>query len=194
MTHETPQPDDRLRAALSQVVNAIDPTLADRLEHDVSSYLDLISATQQSSQEIAQLLQAAVTSARAAGASWDLIGQRLGVSRQAAQQRFGHTPTQNEPVPAEATRRLTSITAFDEMEALAEAGRHGWHSIGFGMYYHDLIHSDEQWDHLRVGAFGARHKELLQAGWQRIGSMWFPWAYYKRPTNKAAENETTKPG
>ncbi|MBG6185572.1 hypothetical protein IWX65_003553 [Arthrobacter sp. CAN_A214] len=182
MSHEALQPDEQLRAALSQVIAVINPTLADRLEHDVDSYLDLIDATQQGSQEIAQLLQAAVTSARLAGASWDRIGQRMGISRQAAQQRFGRTPADNEIINLEATRRLTPVTAFDEMEALSEAGREGWHSVGFGMYFHDLARSDEQWEHLRVGAFSAKHKDLLQAGWQKIGSMWFPWAYYKRPT------------
>jgi hypothetical protein len=187
MNDEPTQPDERLRAALAQVVAAIDPTLAGRLEHNVDSYLDLIEATQRSSQEINQLLHAAVTSARSAGASWDRIGQRLGISRQAAQQRFGRTSTHDEPVSAETTRRLTPVTAFNEMEALAEAGRQGWHSVGFGMYFHDLVHSDEQWEYLRIGAFGAKHQELLQANWQRIGSMWFPWAYYKRATGKPAE-------
>lgn len=186
MNNEPSQPDEQLRAALSQVVAAIDPTLAGRLEHDVDSYLDLIDATEQGSREISQLLQAAVTSARLAGASWDRIGQRLGISRQAAQQRFGRASRLGEPVSPKATRRLTPVTAFDEMEALAEAGRHGWHSVGFGMYFHDLVHSNEQWEHLRIGAIGARPKDLLQAGWQRIGSMWFPWAYYKRPTGKPA--------
>jgi hypothetical protein len=189
MNHEQPQPqpDEQLRTALSQVVAAIDPTLADRLEHDVDSYLDLIDATHQGSQEITQLLQAAVTSARLAGASWERIGQRLGISRQAAQQRFGRTPAQSGTTGMDATRRLTPVTAFDEMEALAEAGRHGWHSVGFGAYFHDLAHSNEQWEHLRVGAFGARYKDLLQTGWQRIGTMWFPWAYYKRSTGKPAD-------
>lgn len=187
MKDEPPQPDEQLRAALSQVVSAINPTLADRLEHDLDSYLDLIDATQQGSHEINRLLHAAVTSARLAGASWDRIGQRLGISRQAAQQRFGQIPAQRERIGTETTRRLTPVTAFDEMEALREAGRHGWHSVGFGAYFHDLARSNEQWEHLRVGAFGARYKNLQQAGWQRIGSMWFPWAYYKRPTGRPAD-------
>jgi hypothetical protein len=122
-----------------------------------------------------------------AGAGWDRIGQRLGISRQAAQQRFGQAPVNSEPISTEATRRLTPVNAFDEMEALVEAGRQGWHSVGFGMYFHDLVHPDEQREHLRVGAFGARHRDLLQGGWQRIGAMWFPWAYYKRPTGKPAK-------
>lgn len=119
--------------------------------------------------------------ARLAGASWDRVGQRMGISRQAAQQRFGRTPTHTGTATAAATRRLTPVTAFDGMAALAGAGRHGWHSIGFGMYFHDLDHSSEQWEHLRVGAFGAKYKDLQQAGRQRIGSMWFPGAPTSAP-------------
>jgi hypothetical protein len=39
-------------------------------------------------------LAAAVTRARSRGHSWTHIGHRLGVTRQAAQQRFGHDPSQ----------------------------------------------------------------------------------------------------
>jgi len=182
-------PDDNLRIALSEAIASVDPSLSERLEHDPDSYLDLIAHTYRSSEEIAELLQSAVTSARLAGLSWERIGQRLGMSRQAAQQRFGRVL---EAVDARASgeqRRLYPVTAFDEMESLADAGRHGWHSIGYGMYFHTLIHSDEQWEHLRVIAFGLNRKTLEAEGWQRIGTMWFPWAYYARPTGLPVEPE-----
>lgn len=102
------------------------------------------------------------------------------MTRQAAQQRFG--PALGEMVPGPArTRRLAPLTAFNEMEALAEAGRHGWHSVAFGMLYHDLEQSNEQWEHLRVPAFVGDAARLESQGWRRIGGMWFPWAYYARP-------------
>lgn len=82
-------PEEKLRLALSRVVAEVDPTLAGRLESEPESYLDLVALTFRSSEEIARLLQASVTSARLAGLSWERIGQRLGMSRQAAQQRFG---------------------------------------------------------------------------------------------------------
>jgi hypothetical protein len=177
-----PENDDRLRVALSSMISAVDPTLAIRLENDPESYLDLIDLTRRSTEESAQLLQSAVTSARLAGLSWERIGERLGMSRQAAQQRFGRvTDSVTVDVVGE-KRRLHPVTAFDEMAALAEAGSNGWHSIGYGMYFHDLIRSDEQWEHLRVAAFGATQRILKAEGWQRIGVMWFPWGYYARPT------------
>lgn len=177
-------PDDNLRHALTDMIAAVDPTLAGRLEHEPDSYLDLIDLTRRSGKEITQLLQSAVTSARLAGLSWERIGQRLGMSRQAAQQRFGRVLDSVEaPAPAE-KRRLYPVTAFDEMEALAEAGRDGWHSVGYGMYFHDLVRSDEQWEHRRIAAFGSSRHSLEADGWQRVGAMWFPWAYYARPAGK----------
>ena len=179
--------DDHLRVALSEAIAAVDPTLAERLEHEPESYLDLIDLTRRSSEEIAQLMQSAVTSARLAGLSWERIGQRLCMSRQAAQQRFGQTVDRVDAESSGEQRRLFPVTAFDEMDALAEAGRSGWHSIGYGMYFHTLIRSEEQWEHLRVVAFGARRHALEAQGWRRIGAMWFPWTYYARPTGKAVE-------
>lgn len=189
MNNEPESPEDPLRLALSQVISAVDPTLAGRLESEADSYLDLIGLTYRSSEEIAHLLQSAVTSARLAGLSWERIGQRLGMTRQAAQQRFGRIVESGHTQPSGAERRLSPVTAFDEMEALAEAGRSGWHSVGYGMYFHDLVRTDEQWEHLRVAAFGAHRRALEVEGWRRVGAMWFPWAYYARPTGKPIQTD-----
>ncbi|WP_104087637.1 hypothetical protein [Cryobacterium sp. N19] len=181
--------DNTLRHALSDAIAEADPSLAGRLEHDPNSYLDLIDLTARSAEEIAQLLQLAVTSARQAGLSWDRIGQQLSMSRQAAQQRFGRVVDGIVTPSSDTIRRLSPLTAFDEMEELAAAGRTGWHSIAYGMYFHDLIQSDEQWEHLRVVAFASSRRALESEGWHRIGSMWFPWAYYARPTGKPIESD-----
>jgi hypothetical protein len=181
--------DNTLRHALSDALAAVDPSLAGRLEHEPDSYLDLIDLTAQSAEEIAQLLQSAVTSARQAGVSWERIGKQLGMSRQAAQQRFGRYLDGIDSPPSDEMRRLYPLTAFDEMDELAEAGRTGWHSIGYGMYFHDVIQSDEQWEHLRVVAFASSRRTMESEGWHRIGTMWFPWAYYARPTGKPIESD-----
>lgn len=180
-------PEEKLRLALSRVVAEVDPTLAGRLESEPDSYLDLVALTYRSSEEIARLLQASVTSARLAGLSWERIGQRLGMSRQAVQQRFGRVLESADTDPSGEKRKLFPVTAFDEMEALAEAGRKGWHSVGYGMYFHNLVRTDQQWEHARVAAFGASRRILAAEGWQRIGAMWFPWAYYARPTGKSVQ-------
>jgi len=43
------------------------------------------------SEDINDAIQRAVNGIRAAGYSWAEIGARLGITRQAAQQRWGHT-------------------------------------------------------------------------------------------------------
>ena len=186
--------DETLRRALSDAIAAVDPALARRLEHESDSYLDLIELTSRSAEEIAQLLHSAVISARQAGVSWERIGQRLGMSRQAAQQRFGRVLDGIDVHPSDAKRRLYPLTAFNEMAALDEAGRTGWHSIGYGMYFHDVIQSDEQWEHRRVAAFGSSRHNLEGKGWHRIGTIWFPWAYYARPTGKPIETAVPPAG
>ena len=191
MNQEPERADDSLRRALSDAIASVDPTLAGRLEHEPNSYLDLIDLTSRSAEEIAQLLQSAVTSARQASVSWERIGKHLGMSRQAAQQRFGRVLDSTNSHSSNEKRRLYPLTAFNEMNALAEAGRAGWHSIGYGMHFHDVIRSNEQWEHLRVAAFGSSRHRLESEGWHRIGAIWFPWAYYARPTGKPIESDAT---
>jgi hypothetical protein len=177
--------NERLRRGLSDAIAAADPTLARRLEQDAEAHLDLLELTWRASREATQLLHASARSARLAGISWERIGLRLGMSRQAAQQRFGREP--DDASSTEGTVRLSPVTAFDEMERLSASGRHGWHSVGYGMFYHDLARSDQQWEHRRVPAFGASRRALEAEGWERVGSMWFPWAYYTRCTGEPVE-------
>jgi len=83
---------------------------------------------------------------------------------------------------------LSPLTSFTEMPVLERAGRLGWHSIGFGTLYHLVEKSDEQWLHQRVPPFISRQRALEAEGWSRIGFMWFPWAYYAKPTGIPAES------
>src|SRR5690606_3620807 len=90
-------------------------------------------------------------------------------------------------------RIISPLTATNEMEVLNRAGRAGWHSVGFGALYHVVERSDRQWEHTRVLALGRRRRRLEQEGWERIGSMWFPWTYFKRPLDLPAELGTDVP-
>jgi hypothetical protein len=174
---------DAISAGISDLVAQLEPDLPYRLEDDPAAHLELVRVTREIADTVADVERDAVRAARSAGASWEAIGGVLGVSRQAAQQRYGGP----QPPATGITWRMTPVTSLDEMERLADAGRRGWHSVGFGMLYHDLERSDVQWEHLRVTAFQRRHRQLLDEGWQRVGSMWFPWAYYVRPTLRPAE-------
>lgn len=76
---------------------------------------------------------------------------------------------------------------MSEMDTLAEWGRRGWHSVGFGPMFQDVVKSDVQWEHRRVVVGSRVARDLERAGWERISTMWFPWVYFKRSTGVAAE-------
>jgi len=149
-----------LGRGMSDAIHAADPSLQQRLESDPAAYLDLIALTQRASAETDALLRAAIAAARTAGHSWTAIGLALGISKQAAQQRFGA------PVAVAGAgehRVLSPLTSHTEMGALDRAGRLGWHSIGFGALYHLVEKSDVQWRHERVTAFGGRGRGARRA-------------------------------
>ncbi|GAA2366518.1 hypothetical protein [Dactylosporangium salmoneum] len=177
----TPAEEATVRELVAEAVLATPQDLRAELEHDPTAYLRLVAASRVAAEESSRLLREAIAGARGAGHSWDTLGRLLGVSRQAAQQRFG-TPSEASPeVTADgpAQRVLRPLTAFDEMAVLKVEGRHGWHVIGFGPLYHLVEASPWQWEHRRV-PFGAPRRRLETEGWQQVPGATFPWAYYKR--------------
>ncbi|MFJ4317123.1 hypothetical protein ACIP46_17900 [Streptomyces lavendulae] len=184
-----PTETDRIREGIAAVVLGAPEGLADSLEHDAHGYLRLLDASRVGAEEASRLLREAVQGARAAGHSWDTVGRVLGVSRQAAQQRFaGKAGGGDSPASpgggsdAPERRTLGGLTAFDEMAALEEAGRDGWHVVGYGPFFHEVEASDHPWEHCRVALpSAARHRRMESEGWIPVGAGWFPWRYYKRP-------------
>jgi hypothetical protein len=171
---------------LSEAIAAAEPDISERIATDPAAYLDLVVLAARANARTGTLLHDAVSSARSAGHSWEAIGQVLAMSRQAAQQRFGRSPSTEDSTSGDETRRLSGLNAFNEMEALHSAGRHGWHSVEFGPLFHVVSRSPWQWEHQRVYVVGASRRALEADGWQRIGTHWFPWAYYKRQLDKPA--------
>lgn len=86
-----------LRAHLSETITAADPTLRDRLLTDPDAYLDLVALTAQARTETDALLRLAVAGARAAGCTWESVGGVLGMTKQAAQQRYSAPPDEADP-------------------------------------------------------------------------------------------------
>jgi hypothetical protein len=78
---------------LSEAIAASSPDLSKRIESDPDAYLELVVRTNEAYGCIGEMLQESVLAARAAGHSWDVIGKSLGMTRQAAQQRFGKRTT-----------------------------------------------------------------------------------------------------
>jgi hypothetical protein len=150
----------------------MDPTLGDRLETEASAHLELVGLVRAARPELKLLEMAAVGSARRAGCSWEQIGAVLGISRQAAQQRYGSLDPDVVVQPHQ--RVLRPLTAFNEMAVLNTAGRYGWHSVGYGFFYHLVELDDRQWEHART-IFGRKpHGD----GWAPIGDGWGAWWTY----------------
>jgi hypothetical protein len=178
---------DDIRHRIAEAVLAGPAGLAAALQDQPEAYLKLVAASQVAAEHSNHLLRDAVAGARRAGHSWEVLGRLLGVSRQAAHQRFGGTEDPAADHDGTALRRqLSPLTAFDEMDVLNTEGRYGWHSVSFGMLYHVVEASPWQWEHSRV-PFTTPRRRMEADGWTPIGRMWFPWAYYKRRLDQPAE-------
>lgn len=176
----------RIREGVAAAVLGAPAGLVESLETDPEGYLRLLAATRVGAEEAGRLLREAVQGSRAAGQSWDTVGGVLGVSRQAAQQRFADKERPGPDMSGAAERRvLTPLTAFNEMQALAEAGADGWHTVDFGPFFHVVEKSGHPWEHRRIPfAVGSRHRRMEEQGWTQVGSGAFPWRYYKRPVRR----------
>ena len=175
-----------IRDAVADAVIHMPHGLGGALETEPAAALTLVDSARVASEEAGRLLRESISGARSAGHSWDAIGRVLGVSKQAAQQRFGTSPA---PAATGSRRVLSPVTAFDEMAALAEAGRHGWHSVDYGTLHHVLEKTDEQWEHQRVVWGTVSRGRLTADGWQLIRHNTFPWGYWTRATGAPAEPE-----
>jgi hypothetical protein len=159
-------------------------------------HLAIVRRAAQAEREVRDLLRQSVASARAAGHSWAALGAELGMSRQAAQQRFGADGERSASGPgadpaagsAEAAeeRWLGPITAFDEMAELELAGRMGWRTIGAGMLKHRVRRTPTQWEHRRV-VWTRRASSFEKDGWE-LAVLAFPWIYLVRDTGLPAES------
>lgn len=181
----TAEDEARIREGVAAAVLSGPADLCADLEHDPESYLRLVAATRIGAEQTSRMLREAIGGARSAGHSWDTVGRLLGVSRQAAQQRFApsrpHADAGATQPGAPARRVLTPLTAFDEMEVLEREGLQGWQLVDFGPYFHVVEASDRPWEHRRVPfAVGSRLRRLEAEGWTPVGA-WFPWRYLKRP-------------
>jgi hypothetical protein len=81
MTRQDPNPEE-----LERWLNAIEPNPADARD---ATHMRRIIAAAAALQDAEEELHSAVAAARDAGDTWDMIGVALGVTRQAAYQRFG---------------------------------------------------------------------------------------------------------
>lgn len=153
--------------------------LATASKADSNTLLQLIDASSEAAELCEKLQRTAVYQARRADISWSEIGAIMGISRQAAQQRFA---PEESPIPLpEGSRQIHGATAFNEMQILESEGKAGYNLVGFGPLFLTVMASKKVWEHHRVVSVNIARKraQMEAAGWAYVGN-WFPFHYFKR--------------
>jgi hypothetical protein len=146
-------------------------------------YADMIGASHIAADESRLALHRWVDAGRRASLSWAEIGQLIGTTKQAAQQRFGGAadPPHGGPSAGETIVRR-GATAFNEMQMLEAEGKAGRELVGTGALTLVLRQTDTAWEHSRVSAFRPSdvRARMERDGWIYVSS-WYPFHYFKRP-------------
>lgn len=147
----------------------------------VEDFPDAIVAAHLVADEARMVLHRWIDAARRTGLSWTEIGAALGISKQAAQQRFRSLEPENAMggEPGGEVVRL-GATAFNEMSILRSEGRNGNELTGIGPLVLFFRTSQTAWEHCRVLGFTAPVEKLAEQGWAYVAS-WTPFHYFKRP-------------
>lgn len=111
------------------------------------------------------------------------IGGLIGISRQAAQQRFGEGPSGDEPSRADGDDLIvrSGATAFNELRMLNEEGRKGHELLDVGLLELLFRKSGDLWEYERVTSLFpiATRRDMARDGWEYVSS-WYPFHYFKR--------------
>jgi hypothetical protein len=129
-------------------------------------------------------LQRWIDAGRRAGMSWSEIGAALGISKQAAQQRFGSTEDSESGADGEIV--ISGATAFNEVRLLREEGAKGHELVRTGPLKLVFRATRRPWEHARVVAVtpSLAVAQLHGRSWQHVSS-WFPFHYFKRPLQES---------
>ncbi len=144
-------------------------------------FLDAITAAHLVADEGRVGLHRWVDAARRTGLSWTEIGAALGISKQAAQQRFKLSETADDLVGGDGEEIVRlGATAFNEMSILRDEGRKGRELVRTGaltLIFRATCHPRAY--RRRVG-LPSMTAEMKAAGWIYVSS-WLPFHYFKRP-------------
>ncbi|MEP3052267.1 MAG: hypothetical protein ABJP48_05925 [Erythrobacter sp.] len=121
-----------------------------------------------------------VDAARRTGLSWSEIGDALGISKQAAQQRFKSLDDVDD-VSGRAGEEIVRLGAhaFNEMRILRAEGQKGNELVRTGAFALVFRSTSNQWEYLRKIGTVETTGETDNAGWIYVSS-WFPFHYFKR--------------
>ena len=122
-----------------------------------------------------------INAARRAGLSWTDIGNALGISKQAAQQRFKSTQI-GDDLASEDDDEVVRLgaNAFNELSILREEGRKGNELIRTGALTLIFRPTAHPWEYQRRVGAASMTAEMKRAGWIYVSS-WTPSHYFKRP-------------
>jgi hypothetical protein len=144
-------------------------------------FAELIEAAHIVADESRLTLQRWIDAGRRAGMSWAEVGNALGISKQAAQQRFRSDQGYETPPAHDLIEVRLGATAFNELRILRREGLNGNELVDTGGLALVFRRSDRQWEYSRVIAASApfaMHK-MSRKGWTYVSS-WFPFHYFKR--------------
>ena len=144
------------------------------------AYRDMVTASHVATEESRLALHRWTEASRRAGFSWADIGALIGISKQAAQQRFGASEPAIEPAAAGLVIRHLA-TAANEMGMLIEEGEAGRELIGTGILKLYLRQTGRRWEYERVAGLlpDAVKRQMERKGWTWV-STWYPFLYFKR--------------
>lgn len=122
-----------------------------------------------------------IDAARRTGVSWAEIGEALGISKQAAQQRFRPDEEAEDPSKrrGEEVVRI-GATAFNEMNILRAEGRKGNELIRTGALKLVFRPTSRAWEYQRRLGAAPPTSTMEKDGWIYVSS-WMPFHYFKRP-------------
>lgn len=146
----------------------------------LSEFVDAIAVAHLVTEEAKANLRRWVAVARRAGVSWLDIGRTLGISKQAAQQRYGALPTDENP-PGKPARGLILLSAgaANELETLRREGRRGHELIDVTESTLFLRRTKHLWEYKKLVESSLEIHRMPQEGWRHIRDV-FPFSYFKR--------------
>ena len=143
-----------------------------------NEYPPMIEAAHIVADEARLALHRWIDASRRAGLSWTEIGSLIGISKQAAQQRFGGGRADDVEDTDYIVRQ--GANAFNEMAIMADEGAKGLELVGMGMFRLIFVQTDRAWEYRRMVGIGPDTDAMAAHGW-RLVSSWLPFHYFKRP-------------
>ena len=145
-----------------------------------ADFADAIAAAQVVADEGRLILHRWIDAARRTGLSWAEIGDALGISKQAAQQRFKSSDSDDELSHDQGEEVVRfGATAFNELSILRAEGRKGNELIRTGALTLIFRRTACEWEYQRKLGAKPPIAEMEKSGWI-YASSWAPFHYFKR--------------